>query len=58
LRSRSSSRVTRWSTGYLSGLRDGPNYPLAAKYLTRGFGGIVGFGIKGGAGRGGNSSTR
>jgi O-acetylhomoserine (thiol)-lyase len=34
------------------GLRDGPNYPLAAKYLTRGFGGIVGFGIKGGAGAG------
>jgi O-acetylhomoserine (thiol)-lyase len=30
------------------GLRDSPNYPLASKYLTRGFGGIVGFGIKGG----------
>jgi O-acetylhomoserine (thiol)-lyase len=30
------------------GLRDDPNYPLASKYLSRGFGGIVGFGIKGG----------
>jgi len=30
------------------GLRDGPSYQLASKYLTRGFGGIVGFGIKGG----------
>ena len=30
------------------GLPDDPNHPLAAKYLTRGFGGIVGFGIKGG----------
>jgi O-acetylhomoserine (thiol)-lyase len=29
------------------GLRDDPNYPLASKYLSRGFGGIVGFGIKG-----------
>ena len=30
------------------GLRDSPGYPVAAKYLTRGFGGLVGFGIKGG----------
>lgn len=30
------------------GLTDDPNYPLAAKYLTHGFGGLVGFGIKGG----------
>jgi O-acetylhomoserine (thiol)-lyase len=30
------------------GLTDDPNYPLAAKYLTRGFGGLIGFGIKGG----------
>jgi O-acetylhomoserine (thiol)-lyase len=30
------------------GLRDDPNYPLASRYLSRGFGGIVGFGIKGG----------
>jgi len=30
------------------GLREDPNYAIAAKYLNRGFGGIVGFGIKGG----------
>jgi len=30
------------------GLPDDPNHALAARYLTRGFGGIVGFGIKGG----------
>lgn len=30
------------------GLPDDPNYPLAAKYMTHGFGGMVGFGIKGG----------
>lgn len=30
------------------GLPEDPSYPIAAKYLTRGFGGIVGFGIKGG----------
>jgi len=30
------------------GLPDDPNHPLAAQYLKRGFGGIVGFGIKGG----------
>ena len=30
------------------GLREDPNYPLAARYLSRGFGGLVGFGIKGG----------
>jgi len=30
------------------GLRDDPNYANAAKYLARGFGGLVGFGIKGG----------
>ena len=30
------------------GLPDDPNHPLAAKYLKKGFGGIVGFGIKGG----------
>lgn len=30
------------------GLPDSPNHPVAAKYLKRGFGGIVGFGIKGG----------
>ncbi len=30
------------------GLSDDPNHKLAAKYLKKGFGGIVGFGIKGG----------
>jgi O-acetylhomoserine (thiol)-lyase len=30
------------------GLKDDPNYTVAAKYLNRGFGGLVGFGIKGG----------
>ena len=30
------------------GLPDNPNHKLASKYLKKGFGGIVGFGIKGG----------
>jgi O-acetylhomoserine (thiol)-lyase len=30
------------------GLEDSPNHAVAAKYLKRGFGGLVGFGIKGG----------
>jgi O-acetylhomoserine (thiol)-lyase len=30
------------------GLTSTPNHPLAAKYLKHGFGGIIGFGIKGG----------
>ena len=30
------------------GLPDDPNHHLAAKYLKKGFGGILGFGIKGG----------
>jgi O-acetylhomoserine (thiol)-lyase len=30
------------------GLEDNPNHATAAKYLKRGFGGMVGFGIKGG----------
>jgi O-acetylhomoserine (thiol)-lyase len=30
------------------GLRDDQNYAVASKYLARGFGGLVGFGIKGG----------
>ena len=30
------------------GLPDSPNHTLAAKYLKKGFGGILGFGIKGG----------
>ena len=30
------------------GLPDHPSHKTAAKYLTRGYGGIIGFGIKGG----------
>jgi O-acetylhomoserine (thiol)-lyase len=30
------------------GLEDDPSYPVAARYLKSGFGGIIGFGIKGG----------
>jgi O-acetylhomoserine (thiol)-lyase len=30
------------------GLPEDPSYPLASKYLKRGFGGLVGFGVKGG----------
>jgi len=30
------------------GLEDNPNYRIASKYLKKGFGGLVGFGIKGG----------
>ena len=30
------------------GLKDSPNHAVAAKYLKKGFGGILGFGIKGG----------
>ena len=30
------------------GLEDDPSYPLASRYLKHGFGGIIGFGIKGG----------
>lgn len=30
------------------GLEDSPDYAVAAKYLKKGFGGLVGFGIKGG----------
>lgn len=30
------------------GLEDDPSYPIASRYLKRGFGGLVGFGIKGG----------
>jgi O-acetylhomoserine (thiol)-lyase len=30
------------------GLESDPSYPVAAKYLKKGFGGLVGFGIKGG----------
>jgi O-acetylhomoserine (thiol)-lyase len=30
------------------GLKEDPSYPIASKYLKTGFGGIIGFGIKGG----------
>jgi O-acetylhomoserine (thiol)-lyase len=30
------------------GLPDNPNHKIAAKYLTKGYGGLIGFGIKGG----------
>ena len=39
-------RLVSWVT--YPGLPDNPNHRLAAKYLKRGFGGILGFGIKGG----------
>ena len=39
-------RLVTWVT--YPGLPDDPNHKLAAKYLKTGFGGIVGFGIKGG----------
>src|SRR5208337_4186786 len=38
--------LVRWVN--YPGLPDNPNYRLASKYLKGGFGGIVGFGIKGG----------
>jgi O-acetylhomoserine (thiol)-lyase len=39
-------KLVTWVT--YPGLSDHPNHKMAAKYLTRGFGGILGFGIKGG----------
>jgi len=38
--------LVKWVT--YPGLPDDPNHKLAAKYLKQGFGGILGFGIKGG----------
>jgi len=38
--------LVSWVT--YSGLPDDPSYKVASKYLKRGFGGLVGFGIKGG----------
>ncbi len=38
--------LVKWVT--YPGLADDPNHAVAARYLKRGFGGIVGFGIKGG----------
>ena len=39
-------RLVNWVT--YPGLPDNPNHTLAAKYLKKGFGGILGFGIEGG----------
>jgi O-acetylhomoserine (thiol)-lyase len=51
--------VARWLKGHplvtwvtYPGLADHPAHAVAAKYLKTGFGGIVGFGIKGGAAAG------
>jgi len=38
--------LVKWVT--YPGLEDNPNHKLAAKYLKKGFGGLVGFGVKGG----------
>jgi O-acetylhomoserine (thiol)-lyase len=38
--------LVRWVT--YPGLPDGPHHALASRYMKRGFGGLVGFGIKGG----------
>lgn len=38
--------LVNWVT--YPGLEDDPSYPVASKYLKNGFGGLVGFGIKGG----------
>jgi len=38
--------LVRWVT--YPGLPEDPSYPVASKYLKRGFGGLIGFGIKGG----------
>jgi O-acetylhomoserine (thiol)-lyase len=38
--------LVNWVT--YPGLEDDPNHPVAARYLKHGFGGIIGFGIKGG----------
>ena len=42
----SGHNLVTWVT--YPGLPEGPNHKMAAKYLTKGFGGILGFGIKGG----------
>ena len=38
--------LVKWVT--YPGLEDDPSYPVASRYLKRGFGGLVGFGIQGG----------
>jgi O-acetylhomoserine (thiol)-lyase len=55
LHSANALEIAKWLKTHLlvswvtySGLPDDPSHPLAAKYLKRGFGGLVGFGVKGG----------
>ena len=47
--------IARWLTAQprvswvvYPGLESDPSYPIASKYLRKGFGGLVGFGVKGG----------
>ncbi|MBI2503477.1 MAG: O-acetylhomoserine aminocarboxypropyltransferase/cysteine synthase [Candidatus Latescibacteria bacterium] len=53
--SRNALEIARWLKQHplvtwvaYPGLEDDPNHAVAAKYLKQGFGGLVGFGIKGG----------
>ncbi|MFA6107534.1 MAG: O-acetylhomoserine aminocarboxypropyltransferase/cysteine synthase family protein [Candidatus Latescibacterota bacterium] len=53
--SRNALEIARWLKQHprvswvtYPGLEDDPSYPLATRYLKQGFGGLVGFGIKGG----------
>ncbi|MBM3278307.1 MAG: O-acetylhomoserine aminocarboxypropyltransferase/cysteine synthase [Candidatus Handelsmanbacteria bacterium] len=53
--SQNALEIARWLKGHplvswvtYPGLEDDPSHGLAAKYLKQGFGGLVGFGIKGG----------
>ena len=53
--SQNALEIARWLQGHplvqwvtYPGLPEHPNHPVAAKYLKRGFGGLVGFGIRGG----------
>ncbi|TVQ98538.1 MAG: O-acetylhomoserine aminocarboxypropyltransferase/cysteine synthase [Desulfovibrionales bacterium] len=54
--SQNALEVARWLSEHPAvswvnypGLPGSPNHPMATKYLKKGFGGILGFGIKGGA---------
>ncbi|WP_031387145.1 O-acetylhomoserine aminocarboxypropyltransferase/cysteine synthase family protein [Desulfonatronum thiodismutans] len=54
--SQNALEMARWLTTHPAvawvnypGLPDSPNHAMAARYLKKGFGGILGFGIKGGA---------
>jgi O-acetylhomoserine (thiol)-lyase len=53
--SRNALEIARWLKGHplvswvaYPGLQDDPSHEVASKYLKKGFGGLVGFGIKGG----------